>query len=288
MKMHTNFATASLFLASAVGSALAQNGTVNTPTSSRDPAAASMSPDNAGSYATGKPLEMQSKEGFWGHVNPFARKKWVHRQIDPIKDRTNELDQLQAKNANDIRDVDGRATAGIGRAMTAANAADAHAGEASGRADQANSLALSADGRTTSLNGTVSNLDQYSKVSSTAVPFLKGRTALTAKAKTDLSTVAGTLATEKGYIVEVQGYSRAGVASSQSMADSVVRYLVTTEHVPVYRIYRTGLGNAKQVATADGDKPLTNGVRVTVLHNSLATMGTNTPVASSPAPNAVN
>jgi hypothetical protein len=39
-------------------------------------------------------------------MNPFARKKWVAREVDPIKDRANELDQLQAKNANDIRDVD--------------------------------------------------------------------------------------------------------------------------------------------------------------------------------------
>ena len=39
-------------------------------------------------------------------MNPFARKKWVAREVDPIRDRTNELDQLQAKNANDIKDVD--------------------------------------------------------------------------------------------------------------------------------------------------------------------------------------
>ncbi len=65
-----------------------------------------MSVDDKSTYATGKPLEQQSKEGFWGHMNPLARKKWVKRQVDPIKDRTNELDQLQAKNANDIKDVD--------------------------------------------------------------------------------------------------------------------------------------------------------------------------------------
>jgi len=56
------------------------------------------------------------------------------------------------------------------------------------------------------------------------------------------------------------------------MADSVVRYLVAEHQVPVYRIYRTGLG--KQTATpADGDTAVVNGVRVTLLHNSLASMG---------------
>jgi len=80
----------------------------------------SMNPNDSTTYATGKPLEGQSKEGFWGHMNPFARKKWVQREVDPIKDRTNELDQLQAKNANDIKDVDSRAQAGINNAMMAA------------------------------------------------------------------------------------------------------------------------------------------------------------------------
>ena len=50
---------------------------------------ANANPNDSSTYATGKPLEMESKEGFWGHVNPFARKKWVNRQVDPIKDRTN-------------------------------------------------------------------------------------------------------------------------------------------------------------------------------------------------------
>jgi outer membrane protein OmpA-like peptidoglycan-associated protein len=230
-----------------------------------------MSPDASGTYATGKPLEDQSKEGFWGHMNPFARKKWVHRQVDPVKDRVNELDELQAKNANDIRDVDSRATAGVNRAMLAANTADGHAQDAANRANAANTLAGNADTKTTALNGTVANLDQYQQVTATSVKFAAGRTALGPKAKADLDDVATKLAAEKGYILEVQGYSRAGVSTSQAMADSVVRYLVTEHQVPIYRIYRTGMG--KQTAqVADGEKPLTNGVQVTLLHNSLATM----------------
>ncbi len=232
----------------------------------------STSPDNSGSYATGKPLEQQSKEGFWGHMNPLARKKWVQRQVEPIRDRANELDQLQAKNANDIRDVDTRATAGINKAMAAANTADAHATDAANSANRANSLAVSANGKTAALNGTVSNLDQYQKVSATELPFVAGHTALGTKGKASLDEVASSLASEKGYIVEVQGYSRTGVASSQAMADAVVRYLVEAHQVPVYRIYRTGLGKQTASSEVSEEKPLVNGVRVTVLHNSLATM----------------
>ena len=112
--------TAGLFVVSVLGSAVAQtsgqSSTAPSATQNANMAPGQINPDNSGTYATGKPLEQQSKEGFWGHMNPFARKKWVRAQVDPIKDRANELDQLQAKNANDIRDVDSRATAGIARA----------------------------------------------------------------------------------------------------------------------------------------------------------------------------
>jgi outer membrane protein OmpA-like peptidoglycan-associated protein len=231
-----------------------------------------MSPDEASTYATGKPLEQQSKEGFWGHMNPLARKKWVKRQVDPIKDRTNELDQLQAKNANDIKDVDARSQAGIGKAMGAASAADQHAQDAANRANSANTLADSASTKTDALHGTVSNLDTYKTVTTAAVPFAGGRTTLGPKAKADLDDLAAKLGTEKGYILEVQGYSKAGVQSSQAMADAVVRYLVTQHQVPIYRIYRTGLGKQVDTAAAEGERPVVNGVRVTLLHNSLATM----------------
>jgi outer membrane protein OmpA-like peptidoglycan-associated protein len=265
--------------------ALAQSNQ-NTQTA-KDPAAAttsngSMNPSDNATYATGKPLEQQSKEGFWGHVNPFARKKWVNRQITPIKDRTNELDQLQAKNANDIHDVDGRAQAGITKANAAASLADQHAQDAAHRANSANTLAGTASSRTDALHSTVSNLDQYQEVSSTTVPFVPGHTALGKTAKANLDDVATKLSAEKGYIVEVQGYSRSGVQASQAMADSVVRYLVTEHQVPVYRIYKSGLGKNTAKAS-EGDKPLTNGVRVTLLHNSLATMDSTTATNATPS-----
>jgi outer membrane protein OmpA-like peptidoglycan-associated protein len=231
----------------------------------------SMNPDDSSTYATGQPLQNQSKEGFWGHMNPFARKKWVAREVDPIKDRTNELDQLQAKNANDIKDVDKRSQAGISQAMMAANTADQHAADAANRANAAQTTASGASARADQLNGTVSNLDQYQQVVSTAVPFAAGRTTLGPQGKAGLDDMATRLAGEKGYIIEVQGYSKSGVQTSQAMADAVVRYLVTEHQVPLYRIYRTGLGK-QTAASTDGETAIVNGVRVTLLHNSLASM----------------
>ena len=95
---------------------------------------------------------------------------------------------------------------------------------------------------------------------------------MSARGKASLDEVATSLASEKGYIVEVEGYSRAGVASSQAMADSVVRYLVEAHQVPIYRIYKTGLGRPTGVSATADERPLVNGVRVTVLHNSLASV----------------
>jgi len=240
----------------------------------------SINPNDSTTYATGKPLAGQSKEGFWGHMNPFARKKWVQREVDPIKDRANELDQLQAKNANDIKDVDSRAQAGISKAMMAANTADQHAADAANRANSAQTTATGASTRTDALKGTVTNLDQYQQVSSVDVKFPAGRTTLGPQGKSDLDQLASKLASEKGYIIEIQGYSKGGVQSSQAMADSVARYLVTEQQVPLYRIYRTGLG--KNQADAKDDTTIVNGVRVTLLHNSLASMG-GSDAASNPA-----
>jgi outer membrane protein OmpA-like peptidoglycan-associated protein len=276
MKSGNTFGLSALLLGSALGiSAFAQTSTSATQTT--DPAATSSTPSAANTdatYATGKPLSGESKEGFWGHMNPMARKKWVKRQTDPIKGQVNELDQLQAKNANDIKDVDSRSQAGIKNAMNTANTADQHAQDAANRANAANTLASNASTRTDSLGNTVGNLDQYQTVSSTSVKFASGRTTLGPTGKSDLDTLATTLAGEKGYIIEVQGYSRGGVQTSQAMADSVVRYLVTEHQVPVYRIYKTGLGKDTAKPT-DGEQAIVNGVRVTLLHNSLATMGNN-------------
>jgi outer membrane protein OmpA-like peptidoglycan-associated protein len=258
------------------------------PTSTQN----TMNPNDSATYATGKPLANQSKEGFWGHMNPFARKKWVNRQVTPIKDQVNELDQLQAKNANDIRDVDSRSQAGIRNAMNSANTADQHAQDAANRANSAQTLAGNASTRTDALGNTVGNLDQYQTVSATAVPFASGRTTLGPTGKSDLDSLAATLAGEKGYIIEVQGYSRSGVQTSQAMADSVVRYLVTEHQVPVYRIYRTGLGR-NTAKPADGEKAVVNGVQVTLMHNSLASMSSSSasnaaPAAGTSSPQAVN
>ena len=249
----------------------------------------SANPNDNSTYATGQPLSTQSKEGFWGRVNPMARKKWVNRQVNPVKDRLNELDQLSAKNASDIKDVDTRAQAGIKQAQGTADQANQQAQQANTEANQAQQTATQASTQTAQLNTTVSNLDQYQQIADMEIHFRSVQTTLNDKAKAALDQVATQLQGQKGYIVEVQGYSQSrgqvGIQRSQSMADAVVRYLVVDHQIPVYRIYRVGMGNAPHDTTADADVH-TGGtvVHVTLMHNSLAALNTPAGAANGGSP----
>lgn len=96
-----------------------------------------------------EPLQPQTHQGFWGKMNPFARKKYVQRQLEPIRNRTNELDELTVNNSRMLKDLDARTSAGIQRADAHASLADQHAVEAGNRAQLANQTAQQASTRLT-------------------------------------------------------------------------------------------------------------------------------------------
>ena len=196
-----------------------------------------------------EPLKPDTREGFWGHLNPFARKKYVQRQLAPIRDRANEFDELTASNSRMLKDVDARATAGIQRADAHASLADQHAVDAGNRAQAANQTAQQASTQLQSVSQVVQNLDQYQSASQIEIRFRPGAATLSKSAKEALDQLAETMKDQKGYVVEIQGFTpgrgAASIQQSQHLADSVVRYLVINHQIPVYRIYELGLGNAK-------------------------------------------
>jgi outer membrane protein OmpA-like peptidoglycan-associated protein len=229
--------------------------------------------------ATGKdPLQPATREGFWGHMNPFARKKYVARQTEPIRDRVNELDELTAANTKAIKDTDTRAQQGIQMASAKANEADQHAIDAGNKAQAAQQTADQARTRLTTVESVVTNIDQYQPATQTEILFKSGQTVLSKNAKEALDEMATPLKSQRGYVVEVQGFSsghgQMAIANSQKMAESVVRYLVLNHDIPVYRIYLVGMGNAPTPATAaEGNakpKRINGGrVEVSLLKNNL-------------------
>jgi outer membrane protein OmpA-like peptidoglycan-associated protein len=251
-------------------------------TTSSQPATQSAPSDQAvapkADNATGKtPLAPDTHEGFWGKMNPFARKKYVQRQTAPIRDRINELDELTASNSKAIKDVDSRAQAGIQLASAKANEADQHAIDAGNKATAAQQTAQSAHTRLNTVEQVVTNIDQYQASTQTEIRFKSGQTLLSKNAKDALDEMATPLKSQRGYIIEVQGFSsghgQTAISNSQKMAESVVRYLVLNHEIPVYRIYLVGMGNAPVQAAAADAKPVKRvsggRVEISLLKNNL-------------------
>jgi len=244
--------------------------------------------------ATGKqPLQAETHEGFWGKVNPFARKKYVQRQTQPIRDRVNELDDLTASNSKMIKDVDSRSQQGIQLASSKANEADQHAIDAGNRAQAAQQTATQANTRLSTVEQVVGNIDQYKATTQTEIRFRPGQSVLSQNAKTALDDMATPLKSQRGYIIEVQGFSsghgQTAIATSQKMADSVVRYLVLNHDIPVYRIYVVGMGNAPVPNASTEEQPKTKRtsggrVEISLLKNDLEQLAsTSSTPAQAPA-----
>jgi hypothetical protein len=266
-----------LLLASALAvPALAQTPSSTTPQDT---------PQAATSQTTVTPPVTPAKEGFWGRVQPFARKKWVKRQTDPINDRLTELDDVNAKNAKDIQDVNDRAQAGIRKAQDSANAASQTASVASDKAQQANSTAQGAAGHVETINGTVNGLDQYKPITEADIAFRGGSVILSADAKKQLDDLATTLDGQHGYILEMEAHSplggSAGIQSSSRLTAAIERYLVTEHEIPVYRMHAVSLGNAKDTNDPDAKPVRKSTVHIRLMANSLGTqMSATAPAAN--------
>jgi outer membrane protein OmpA-like peptidoglycan-associated protein len=279
-----------ILLALPLAAVLAFPALAQTTSSTQDQSTTAQATQNTSTdTATGKqPLQPPSREGFWGRVNPFARKRYVQRQTDPIRDRVNELDDLTATNGKAIKDTDERAQKGIKLASDKANEADQHAMDAGNKATMAQQTAQQATTRIQTVEQVVGNIDQYKASNQTEIRFRPGQTVLSKNAKDALDQMASTVKGQRGYIIEVQGFSsghgQTAISNSQKMAESVVRYLVLNHEIPVYRIYLVGMGNAP-IANADETAKRVSGgrVEISLLKNDLeqlASSGSSAPATS--------
>ena len=224
-----------------------------------------------------EPLSSPRPKDFWDGddpnlvnliTHPSANKKYVQRHVGPIRDRLNELEQINAENGKGVKDLDGRVQQGLQLASEKTSLADQHAGDATSKAQLAKDAANGASTRVTSAEKMVSNLDQYQGAAQTEIRFRPGQTVLSKSSKDALDQMADSLKGQRGYIIEVRGFSpgqgQTAIANSRKMADSVVRYLVLTQNVPVYRIHELSMGNAGAIT---GEKHTSARVEINLLKN---------------------
>ena len=125
-------------------------------------------------------------------------KNYVKQETTPLINKTNELDDMTAKNSKDIKDVDARAQAGI-QAVNAKTAdVEQKAQAANQSATSAQQMADAANNRVGMLTNTVANLDNYHPVAETSVKFGFNQDHLTPKAKEALDQLAGSIASTRG------------------------------------------------------------------------------------------
>ncbi len=182
-----------------------------------------------------------------------ASKNYVKQQTTPLINKTNELDDLTAKNSKDIKDVDARAQAGIAAVNAKTADVEQKAQTAGQNAANAQQVADAANTRVGVLTNEVANLDNYHAVAETSVKFGFNKDNLTPKAKEALDQLATSIASTKGYIVALEGGTDSvGPADynydlSQRRANSVIQYLASKYNVPAHKIYVIGLGKDKPV-----------------------------------------
>ena len=189
-----------------------------------------------------------------------SSKKYVREQTTPLINKTNELDDLTAKNSKDIKDVDSRAQAGIQQVQAKAAEVDQKAQSAGQQAQQAQTVADGAVKRVDVLSNTVANLDNYHVVTETSVHFAFDKDNLSKKAKEALDQLASDVTNTKGYIITVEGATDSvgdkdyNYNLSQRRADSVIQYLASAHSGPAHKIYLIGLGEDKPVETNKNSK----------------------------------
>ena len=224
-----------------------------------------------------------------------SSKNYVRQQTTPLINKTNELDDMTAKNSKDIKDVDQRAQAGIQAAQARAAEVDQKAVAAGKQADDAQTLANNATQRVDNLTNAVVNLDNYRSVADTSVLFGFNRDNLTKEGKEELDQLATSVANTKGYIITVEGATDSVGSSeynydlSQRRANSVIQYLASEKSIPAHKIYLIGLGKDKPVEsnkTAEGRKK-NRRVDVHLMTNTTGSAPTQAP-ATAPSPTANN
>ncbi len=183
----------------------------------------------------------------------------LEARVDPIETRLTEVETKLVQTEQNAQRLSGQVDEAAAIAKAARNAAKA----AQDTGDAANSAAKdaarqgidAANETARAANARISSLDDFDVKSTTAVQFSLGSAALSADAKKQLDTVAQAVQNEKGYMLEIAGYTSSdgdpvyNERLSQQRADAVVRYLTENHQIPLRRLITPyGFGATQPVA----------------------------------------
>jgi outer membrane protein OmpA-like peptidoglycan-associated protein len=188
-------------------------------------------------------------------------KSYVRKQVEPIINHVNELDQLTAENTKQINGVDARLQRDLQSVNATAEQAGQKAAEAGTRAQQAQQTASTAETEAASLKEVANTLDTYHVVSQVAVRFAFDDCRLDSEAKQQLDEFSTQLSAAKNYVLVIEGRTDGAGSEnynndlSERRADEVVRYMVAKHDLPPFKVHAIGLGEERPVApnkSADG------------------------------------
>ena len=134
-----------------------------------------------------------------------ATKKYVAKQVDPVQQKINQVDQNVQKTQKQLETDETKLNATAEKA----DSADTHAMDAQGRADAASKKTDEVrDQLRAELNDRIANIDDYKPAGDATVLFKFNSDKLTDEAKQQLDQLAsGRVGSMKRYFIAIQGFT---------------------------------------------------------------------------------
>ena len=226
-------------------------------------------------------------EAGMGKLWPFASKKHIKQQVDPVSGRVSELEEISRKHGTQIKEIDERTQSALRTTMSQVEAADAKAIAAGQKANQAGVAAdkafASVGDVEKRLGSRLENVENYRLVRTVQVGFKPSQTEMDAAAREQMDALAAEIRGSKGYVLEVQGFAdprgsqQANLELSRQRAGAVVRYLSEKHEVPLFRMRTLGMGAANAVKDENGrlSNEKSRRVEIHVLRNDSTQVASN-------------
>ncbi len=177
-------------------------------------------------------------EGRTAELEDGSRK--LKNQTDVLENRANSMDGTAKKIQGDLTSLEQKSAQGIEEAKNEANQARKDSLAETAKVDN-------------HVNNRVNSLDNWQEQQVATLFFKLNQYTLTSEGKVELDKLASDILTQKGYLIEIKGFtdstgtSDANRKLSQQRASSVFQYLVEKD-IPPHKINLVGLGELKPIS----------------------------------------